>query len=119
MTKYAITTVRSAKLSEDFARDWVRRLWGDDALDAIDDSLPKFKAGKNVGKPKGLLKWWKAETAGYAREVQQGVRPGTIRVELWTGPDRDRDLCFGVCVLGHPQPIDRPRLQAFKATQEI
>ena len=114
----AHVTVSTARIADDFARSWIVRLFGADALAEIDAALPLYQRGKNAGRPKGTLKWWKAHTAGYARDVQSGVRPGTIRVELWTGfADPNSDVCFAANVLGRnfiegPTGLDLPRLHA-------
>lgn len=108
--------MNTAKLADDFARGWVTRAFGIEALMHIDAALPLYTRGKRIGMPKGTLKWWKATTPGYAREVCQGVQPGVIRIELWTGEAGERDVCFGVIVCGHNSRegggLDLPRLYA-------
>jgi hypothetical protein len=78
---------RQAKLATDqFARDYLVRLFGQPAL----DSLPTLERGPNKGQPKGWLIWRTAMSAGWVAECQGPCAEGGL-VDAWVGAHQFTD----------------------------
>jgi len=99
---YAQVETKSADLASDFGLDWATKLFGAEAI----ASLPVRKAGKNKGKPAGMVIWRKAVTAGWCRENQSPVKVGSL-VDAWigTGPYSPRSDALSGTWLGRVQPL--------------
>lgn len=74
----ATITTRTAALASEFGLDYATRLFGADVIRQI----PTFTRGKNVGKPKGSIRWEKCEVGGWSRDRGGVVRPGLVRAAL-------------------------------------
>ena len=64
MTNYARWTINEAYLSEEWGKDYAKKVFGDDI-----DSIPCYKRGKRVGQLKGKLVWAKTTKGGWMHEI--------------------------------------------------
>lgn len=60
---YAQITTRTAFLFTDFGMEMAARYFPNEVLEA----LPRYKRGKHIGKPKGMLHWAKVDRGGWVR----------------------------------------------------
>lgn len=125
--KYVPLEHRTAKLAERFGYEYAVSLFGQPAI----DSIPLLKAGPNKGKPRGVLHWRKALTAGWVAECQGPVALGGL-VVAWVGEGlnstrdgamrgewygRTQDLAGSRSVLGQ-EARDRDEAQRARAAAE-
>ena len=96
----AIVETRTAHLADEWCREWMVRIFGEDAVKAIESNTETFKRGKRKGKTRATVMWKKALTAGFSGHVQRGVRPGVIRVHLYASDASCDQECIGVWVMG-------------------
>ena len=75
MTTYARIEARSAPLHSDFARDFLRRRFGDAVTDALIEAAPRFSHGPQKGLLKGVVAWDKVVRGGW---VQRGGRGSVV-----------------------------------------
>jgi len=84
---YAVTETKTASLSQEFGEGFARRIFGDEAVDA----LPRFTRGPRKGKIKGLIGWkkctrggWFKTAPGHFQETHTGyvMKPGTFEYAL-------------------------------------
>jgi len=120
----------SAKLADEFGWSFACRRFGEDTMNEVVELLPRYTSGKNKGKVKGRIVWWKALSNGYAPIVDTGVRAGSIcRVRLYignkegpwtwqTGCLKESDNCFGDAYMSQPGKIDIVTLKQFRAAVE-
>lgn len=64
---YAIREGKSCSLSADFAKDFLKRKFGELATEAIYANLPLYKRGPRKGQPKGWVIWTKCVKGGWCR----------------------------------------------------
>lgn len=89
---YAIRERKDAALASDFAREFMVRHFGQQAVDAIYEVAPKYQRGPKKGQPKGWVMWTKCTKGGWVRtgaydgDAQRGngyvLAPGTHDVRV-------------------------------------
>lgn len=111
---------KSAKLADEFGWSFACRRFGEDAMNEVAELLPHYISGKNKGKVKGRIVWWKALSNGYAPIVSTGVRAGSIcRIQLHLGVgDDDSSFIFGDARMNYAGTLDIKGLKQFQAAVE-
>jgi len=120
----------SAKLADEFGWSFACRRFGKDTMNEVAEFLPRYTAGKNKGKVKGRIVWWKAHSNGYAHIANASVRAGTIcRVQLYignkeggwtwqTGNLQENDICFADAHMSGTGTVEIDSLKKFQAAVE-
>lgn len=81
----ASTCQKSCEMHRDFAREFVKRWFGDDVAEVIYAYMPVYSRGPRKGLAKGYVHWTKVEEGGWGRigDGRRGVmKPGTHGVRI-------------------------------------